>query len=138
MGSRFVRVPIRPMKPRPEVSSKSDSDKSRAGNTGVQPRAAYLSRRFFDLVVEDYKISKKRSLDDLEYRIDKNLRKTFGTVRASMFSSTHVDNHIRSRRSAGASDATINREPAIVRRAFSLGIRTDPPLVNRKPWNPFG
>jgi integrase len=84
--------------------------------------------------VDDYKISKKRSLDDLEYRIDKNLRKTLGAVRASMFSSTHVDNHIRSRRSAGASDATINRELAIVRRAFSLGMPTDPPLVNRKPW----
>jgi integrase len=93
-----------------------------------------LVAALLDLVVEDYKISKKRSLDDLEYRIDKNLRKTLGTVRASMFSSTHVDNHIRSRRSTGASDATINRELAIVRRAFSLGMRTDPPLVNRKPW----
>lgn len=93
-----------------------------------------LVAALLDLVVEDYKISKKRSLDDLEYRIDKNLRKTLGTVRASTFSSTHIDNHIRSRRSAGACDATINRELAIVRRAFSLGMRTDPPLVNRKPW----
>jgi hypothetical protein len=34
-----------------------------------------LVAALLDLVVDDYKISKKRSLDDLEYRIDKNLRK---------------------------------------------------------------
>ncbi len=93
-----------------------------------------LVAALFDLVVEDYKISNKRSIEDLEYRVDKNLRPTLGKVRASVFGSSHVDSHIRTRREAGASDATINRELAIVRRAFSLGMRTDPPLVSRKPW----
>jgi integrase len=86
------------------------------------------------LVVEDYSVSKKRSLEDLKYRIEKNLRPAFGQVRAASFGNSHVDNYIRSRRGDRASDATINRELAIVRRAFSLGMRTDPPLVTRKPW----
>lgn len=36
------------------------------------------------------------------------------------------------RRTAGASDATINRELAIVRRGFKLGAREDPLLVQRQ------
>src|SRR3954453_16346352 len=50
-----------------------------------------------DLVVEDYKISMKRSIEDLEYRIDKNLRPSLGRVRASVFGSSHVDSHIYER-----------------------------------------
>jgi integrase len=44
--------------------------------------------------------------------------------------------YIASRRNAGASDATINRELAIVRRGFKLGAREDPPLVHRQPAIP--
>jgi integrase len=40
--------------------------------------------------------------------------------------------YIASRRAAGASNASINRELAIVRRGFKLGALEDPPLVNRQ------
>lgn len=44
--------------------------------------------------------------------------------------------YVDSRRDEGASDATINRELAIVRRGFKLGAREDPPLVHRQPAIP--
>jgi integrase len=87
-----------------------------------------------DLVIADYRIAKKRSIADLTYRIDKNIRPKLGNARAAIFGTGHADRYIQARREEKASDATINRELAIVRRAFSLGMRADPPLVVRKPW----
>lgn len=87
-----------------------------------------------DLVIADYRIAKKRSIADLTYRIEKNIRPTLGAVRSAAFGTAHGDRYIQTRRDEMATDGTINRELAIVRRAFSLGMRADPPLVNRKPW----
>jgi integrase len=87
-----------------------------------------------NLVIADYEISKKRSIRDLKFRIEKNIRTKLGTIRAAVFGSAHADKYIQARREEKAADATINRELAIVRRAFSLGMRADPPLVARKPW----
>jgi integrase len=89
--------------------------------------------KLLDLVIQDYKIAKKRSLKDLEYRIERNLRPALGHVRVSSFSGSHVDRYIIERRKDGAADATINRELSILRRAFSLGMRTEPPMVHKKP-----
>jgi integrase len=41
---------------------------------------------------------------------------------------------VAQRRKQGAENATINRELAIIRRGFSLGLREDPPLVRRAPY----
>ena len=43
---------------------------------------------------------------------------------------------IEERQKAGAENATINRELAIVRRAFALAMREDPPLVRKLPYIP--
>ena len=87
-----------------------------------------------DLVIADYRIAKKRSIADLTYRIDKNIRPKLGYARAAIFGTGHADRYIQARREEKASERRINRELAIVRRAFSLGMRADPPLVVRKPW----
>lgn len=87
-----------------------------------------------DLVIADYKIEKKRSIGDVQWRVERSLRPKPGTVKAGVFSSTHADQYIQARRDEGKAEATINRELAILRRAFSLGMRADPPLVTRKPW----
>ena len=44
--------------------------------------------------------------------------------------------YIEMRRNEGASDSTVNRELAIVRRGFTLGMREDPPMVHRQPAIP--
>jgi integrase len=55
---------------------------------------------------------------------------------AARFTPHQVRQYVELRRRESASDATINREFAIVRRAFSLGLREDPPLVRRAPYIP--
>jgi integrase len=54
-----------------------------------------------------------------------------GEVRAPQ-----VRQYVERRRQAGASNATINRELAIVRHGFKLGALQDPPLVHRQPAIP--
>jgi site-specific recombinase XerD len=57
----------------------------------------------------------------------------FGAIRAADFSTSHVKQYIAERREQGAANATINRELAIVKRAFRLGAESDPPRVTRVP-----
>jgi integrase len=87
-----------------------------------------------DLVIEDYKFRKLRSLKDVEWRTEKHLRVLIGGLRASEFGAAQVKSYASSRRSQGASDATVNRELAIVRRGFSLAMQADQPLVARVPF----
>ncbi len=100
---------------------------------GQVPTRARVSN-LLDLVIADYRLAKKRSIADLTYRIEKNIRPALGALRVALFGTSHADRYIQARREEKATDATINRELAIVRRAFSLGMRADPPLVTRKPW----
>lgn len=78
-----------------------------------------------DLVIDDYTISKKRSLGDVKWRTEKHLRESIGGIKASEFGSAQVKKYISSRRTEGASDSTINRELAIVRRGFSLAMQSE-------------
>lgn len=87
-----------------------------------------------DLVIEDYKISKKRSLADVIWRTDKNIKRELGKIRAVDFGTAHIQKYITTRRVEGAMDGTINRELTIVRRGFSLALKADPPLVSRAPY----
>ena len=66
-----------------------------------------------DLVISDYEISKKRSLKDLKFRVERNIRPHLGSARAATFGSAQADKYIQSRRDEGAADSTINRELAI-------------------------
>jgi integrase len=59
----------------------------------------------------------------------------FGRLRASDVGTGHVQRYIESRRDKdGASAASINRELALLRRAFNLGLRTQPPKVRTVPY----
>jgi integrase len=90
--------------------------------------------KLFDLVVEDYEISRRRTLKDVKWRIEAHLRKKIGPIRASRFGQPQIAAYIADRRAEGASDATINREIAIVRRGFTLALQCDPPMVSRAPF----
>ena len=73
----------------------------------------------------------RASVDDVESRIRLHLGPAFGAIKAVEFSSAAITRYITARRVAGAEDATINRELAILRRAFSLALACDPPLIMR-------
>jgi integrase len=57
----------------------------------------------------------------------------FGEIRAADFGTRDLKRYIAERRREKATNATINRELAIVKRAFRLAEKSDPPLVNRVP-----
>jgi hypothetical protein len=80
-----------------------------------------------DLVVEDYRFRKLRSLGEVIWRADKNLRPLIGRLLGCRFGARDVGRYVETRRE-GASDATINRELAIVRRGFTLGFQAEPRL----------
>ncbi len=73
-----------------------------------------------DAVLADYKMNKKKSLDDTERRIKKHLLPFFGNRRAAAISTDDFLKYIAMRQKAGASNGTINREFMILKNARSL------------------
>lgn len=73
-----------------------------------------------ELVRTDYKINKRRSLYDLEKRIDKKLVPFLGHLPAGR-AWGELRDYILSRQQEGVSNGTINNELRIVRRAYRLG-----------------
>lgn len=85
------------------------------------------------LVIEDNQLRKLRDAEHVEWRYKAHIETALGCLFVSRFGSAQVRQYVAQRRSEGASDATINRELAIVRRGFKLGAQEDPPLVQRQP-----
>jgi integrase len=80
----------------------------------------------------NYIETERRSIADLKGKIA-CLRDRFRGVRASDFGTTHIARMKESMKGDKASNATINRYLAVLRRAFTLADRHDPPLVGRVP-----
>jgi integrase len=81
-------------------------------------------------VVTDYTVNRKRSLDDLEARIRNHLLPHFGGWRMSAITTDAVNAYVAQRLAADAAPATVNRELAILKRAFVLAMRAGT-LVSR-------
>ena len=84
-----------------------------------------------DDVLEDYRLQKRASTKDAETRIRLHLRPEFGGIRAADLGTREITRYILKRRDEKAQDATINRELALLRRAYSLAARSEPPKVVR-------
>jgi integrase len=89
-----------------------------------------------EAVVEDYRQNERRSLLVTEQRMRRHVSPFFAKLRAAKFETGHAKNYIKKRASQDASNATINRELAILKRAFRLAARSDPPLVGHVPYIP--
>jgi integrase len=88
------------------------------------------------LVVEDYRLRGLRDVNHIEWRIGSHIEPLLGSIQAARFGTAQVKQYIERRRQDGASNGSINRELAIVRRGFTLGRREDPPLIVREPTIP--
>lgn len=80
-------------------------------------------------VVDDYTLNDRKSTLHVENRIRLHLLPYFGGIRMQQISDTDIERFQVKRRAAGASNAEINRELAIVRRAYRLAkLRTRPDI----------
>lgn len=95
-----------------------------ASDAPIRPRTDRgLFGALLDDVEADYAIKGRRSLSDLKRRIKLHLRPAFGHLRSGAVRSPQIADYILNRQHADppAENATINRELAILKRAFRLG-----------------
>lgn len=85
------------------------------------------------LFVEDHRRHDRSDLHEAEQRVQRLLKPAFGELRAAAFSTKALNAYIEARKKLGRQNATVNRELAILRRAFRLGYEHDPQLVFRMP-----
>jgi len=78
-------------------------------------------------------IEGKKSLAWSERRWNKHLKPFFGDVRAVQVGTDMLSRYVEERQKAGASNASINRELALLRRAFQIGFEANPRKVAQVP-----
>jgi integrase len=91
----------------------------------IVPKAGRIR---FDELMEDlkveYEVNRRRSKEDLKRRIDLHLIPYFGVGRrAASITTADINRYITTRRGEGAANATINRELAAIKRAFSIAMK---------------
>ena len=84
------------------------------------------------LVIDNYIRKERRSITDMQRRLDKHLSPHFGTLRMTEITSDVIDAFVAARKKAGASNGEINRELAILKRAFTLSMRAH--KVHARPY----
>jgi len=97
----------------------------------------YFDKVTFDELAEDfladYRINGRKSLERAECST-KRLGDYFGNIRASSIDTPLIKKYIEKRQGEKAANATINRELAALKRAFSLAIMAD--KIDRCPHIP--
>jgi len=89
-----------------------------------------------DALLRDYRINRRRSLQDAEARWRLHLKPFFGNLRAVDVSSDLVSRYVDARQREGAENATINRELSCMKRMYRMAQQTTPPQVYRVPAFP--
>jgi integrase len=92
-------------------------------------------RALLEAVETDYRENVRKSLLDVQIRLKNHLLPAVGDIRAADFGTWHIKQYIARRRKYAA-NATINRELAVVSRAFHIALTADPPVVARMPHIP--
>ena len=87
-------------------------------------------------LLRDYRINGHKSLADVETRWRLHLQPFFRSVRAIQLGSKLLARYVDQRQQEHASNATINREIACLKRMYRLGYVASPPRVLRIPAFP--
>lgn len=75
-------------------------------------------------LLRDYKINGKKSLSDVETRWQLHLQPFLGHVRANNITTPLLSQYVDKRQQENASNATINRELACLKRMMNLGVQS--------------
>lgn len=86
-------------------------------------------------VVNDYKANGRKSLRDLESRLEKHITPFFGEARACSITTSDFRRYVTRRQEEKASNGEINRELAAIKRAFSLAAQAGG--IIQKPYIPM-
>jgi integrase len=98
---------------------------------GTAPERVRIADLFAD-VEHNYALHERHSAPHLKSRL-KHLR-ALSAIRAADFTSHHIERYILRRQREEASNATINRELQVLKRAMSLALQRDPPKIARAPY----
>jgi integrase len=88
-----------------------------------------------DGLLNDYITNGKRSLKWVRIKVTKHVLPYFTSKRAHEVTTQDVQSYTKERQEAGASNAEINRELALLKRAYNLAYRAE--RVIRKPYIPL-
>jgi len=108
----------------------------RLAEVGSDPAESLRIEHLVDDLFRDYRINEHRSLDDVEARWRLHLKPFFGSIPATQLDSRLLARYIDARREEHASNATINRELACLKRMYRLAYRSTPPRVESVPHFP--
>jgi integrase len=88
-----------------------------------------------DALIAEYALNGRRSLRTLTLRLRKHLRPVFGSLALTAITTSRVRVFMEQRHSAGASNATINRDLITLKRVLSLAVQDG--TLDRKPYIPL-
>lgn len=134
MNGKTVRESTKTSDPKKadRILRKRLSSVDRGEFTGVDVQKITVGELLDDLKANYERYGK--SVDWAQIVIN-HLRPHFGYVKAARVGTSHIDAYIAAR-SVDVVDSTINRELALLRRAFYLGTKTEPIKVARVPLIP--
>lgn len=101
--------------------------------TGKVAYGRVLIASLLDDLLQHYRVYNPRSLKDFAEPFVKRLRKHFGDLPSHRITSQRLRDYQERRKRDGAANATINREMALLRRAFHLAAKATPPRVTAIP-----
>jgi site-specific recombinase XerD len=84
----------------------------------------------YDDLLQDYRI-KNQTVEWAERVWNVHLKDSFAGMRAANLGTNQITAYVEKRLSEGAAKSTINRELALLRRAFSIGFDAEPQKVVR-------
>jgi integrase len=107
-------------------------------NTFLPPAIERIRvKELVDDLLRDYRINHRKSIDDAESRWKLHLEPAFAYIRAAdLCRSDGIERYIESRQNEGASNATINREMSLLKRAFNLARKGNNRKVREIPVFP--